>query len=59
MLIKTVLNHCQKFNSFVYKDVYFEENHIGHPSITVEIEARKTAKNCAASVKRPAPVMIA
>jgi len=44
MLIKTILNHCQKFNSFVYLNAHFEKNQIADPVLIIEIEARKNGK---------------
>jgi len=43
MLVKTILNRCHKFKSFVYTNVYFSE-HDGRPCIDVEVEPRKNGQ---------------
>jgi len=42
MLIKTILNKCQKFKKFVYRGHYFAE-HEGKQAIYIEIEPRKNS----------------
>ncbi len=44
MLIKTTLNRCHKFKSFVYGNVNFIENNGKAPLITVQISPRKNSK---------------
>ncbi len=40
MLLKTILNKCHKFKSFVFKNVKFIKHH-GIDAIEIEIQARK------------------
>lgn len=40
MLVKTILNRCNKFKSFVYKNVHLLSDDKGYPIIIVDIEAR-------------------
>jgi len=54
MLIKTILNKCQKFKSFVYGRAYFAE-HEGKQAIYVEIEARKNTRGICSRCHRSAP----
>ena len=54
MQIKTILNKCHKFKSFVYGQAYFAE-HEGKPAIHIEIEARKNSRGKCSRCKRPAP----
>lgn len=44
MLVKTILNRCHKFKSFVYGDVNFIENNGKLPTIEVQISPRKNSK---------------
>ena len=53
MQIKTILNKCHKFKSFVYGQAYFAE-HEGKPAIHIEIEARKNSRGKYSRCKRPA-----
>lgn len=53
MLVKTILNRCHKFKSFVYTDVYFSE-HKGRPCIEVEVEPRKNSQMICSSCSKPA-----
>lgn len=43
MLVKTILNRCHKFKSFVYTNVYFSEQN-GRACIDVEVEPRKNSQ---------------
>jgi len=43
MQIKTILNHVQKFKSFVYGTVYWVEG-TSVPTLEVEIEARLNSR---------------
>ena len=43
MLVKTILNRCHKFKSFIYTNVYFSEYN-GRPCIDVEVEPRKNGQ---------------
>jgi len=54
MQIKTILNKCHKFKSFVYGRAYFAE-HAGKQAIHIEIEARKNSQGICSRCKRPAP----
>ena len=51
MLVKTVLNHCHKFNSFVFTKVSLVENDHSE-SIIVNITARKNGKKLCSKCKR-------
>ena len=55
MLLKTILNNCQKFKSFVYEDAGFVI-HEGKKAIAVEIKPRKNSKiicsKCNTEVKK-------
>ena len=53
MLIKTMLNKCQKFKRFVYRRVYFAE-HEGKQAIYIEIEPRKNSLGICSRCQRPA-----
>jgi len=54
MQIKTILNNCHKFKSFVYGRAYFAE-HAGKQAIHVEIEARKNSQGICSRCQRLAP----
>jgi transposase len=54
MQIKTILNKCHKFKSFVYGRAYFAE-HEGKQAIHIELEARKNSQGICSRCKRPAP----
>jgi len=54
MQIKTILNKCHKFKSFVYGRAYFLE-HEGKQAIHIEIEARKNSPGICSKCQRPAP----
>ena len=54
MQIKTILNKCHKFKSFVYGRAYFVE-HAGKQTIHIEIEARKNSPGICSKCQRPAP----
>ena len=43
MLLKTILNRCHKFKSFIYGQTYFTE-HNGNQCIDIEIMPRKNSK---------------
>lgn len=44
MLIKTILNYCLKYNSFLYQKVHFSKNCNGDPEIIIDIAARANGK---------------
>jgi len=54
MLIKSILNRCHKFKSFVYGKAYFAEDE-GRPVLKVEIVPRKNSKGICSKCHRPAP----
>ncbi len=54
MLIKTILNKCHNFKSFVYGDACFI-NFNGKPSIQVEVKPRKNSKIICSQCHNPAP----
>jgi transposase len=54
MLLKTILNNCQKFKSFVYEDAGFVI-HEGKKAIAVEIKPRKNSKIICSKCHKPAP----
>lgn len=54
MLLKTMLNRCQKFKCFVYSEVKFSE-HKGSACIEVYVEPRKNSKPTCSGCKTPAP----
>lgn len=54
MQIKTILNKCHKFKSFVYGRAYFAD-HGGKQAIHIEIEARKNSQGICSRCRRPAP----
>lgn len=54
MQLKTILNKCHKFKSFVYGRAYFAE-HAGKQAIHIEIEARKNSQGICSRCQRPAP----
>jgi len=54
MLIKTILNKCHKFKSFVYVDAYFS-NFQGEDVIEVTISPRKNSPVICSICNRPAP----
>ena len=53
MLLKTILNDCCKFKSFVYVRTYFSED---RKHIEVFIQPRKNSKPVCQSCKKEAPV---
>ena len=53
MLIKTLLNRCQKFKSFVYRKVRFERI-AGLESLVLELEPRKNSQAPCSICGRPA-----
>jgi len=54
MLIKTILNNCHKFKSFIYGKAYFTEDE-GRQVLNVEILPRKNAKCICSNCHKPAP----
>ena len=54
MLIKTILNKCHKFKSFVYGKSYFAEDE-GRQVLKVEIVPRKNSKGICSKCHQPAP----
>ena len=55
MLLKTILNKCHKFKSFVFATVRFIE-HKGSDAIEIEILPRKNARAICSSCHQPAPL---
>ena len=55
MRIRTVLNHCYKFKSFVYKTERWEERG-GKPCVVVDIEPRKNSKPVCSECHQPGSV---
>jgi len=55
MQLKTILNQCHKFKSFVYDQVRFVSNH-GEKHIEVEVVPRRNSKAICSSCDRPAPL---
>ena len=55
MLLKTILNKCHKFKSFVFGAVRFIE-HKGSDAIEIEILPRKNARAICSSCHQPAPL---
>ncbi|MBB3063725.1 ISL3 family transposase [Microbulbifer rhizosphaerae] len=56
MQLKTILNRCQKFKSFVYRNVRLVESGSGPGEIEVEIVPRKNAKPVCSGCQRPGSV---
>ena len=54
MHIKTILNNCYKFKSFVYRSAYFAE-HEGKQAIHIEIRPRKNSRGICSGCQRPSP----
>jgi hypothetical protein len=54
MLLKTILNRCQKFKCFVYSEVKFTD-HQGSACIEAWIEPRKNSKAICSGCHNPAP----
>ena len=54
MLLKTILNNCQKFKSFVYGESRFAM-HEGKKAIEVEVKPRKNSKAICSGCHKPAP----
>lgn len=54
MQLKTILNHVQKFKSFVYTAVRWIE-HAGKPALEVEIEPRRNSRALCSICERPRP----
>ncbi len=52
MLIKTILNYCLKYNSFLYKKVHFSKNRSGEPEIIIDIAARANGKKLCSICKK-------
>ncbi len=44
MLLVTLLNHCYKFRSFVYRTIFLENGPDQKPRIIVEVVPRRTGK---------------
>ena len=44
MLVKTILNYCHKFNSFVYQGAHFGNDCNGNTIIIVDIQSRSNGK---------------
>jgi transposase len=54
MQLKTILNHVQKFKSFVYGTVRWVE-HAGNPALGVEVVERANGRALCSGCGRPAP----
>jgi transposase len=54
MQLKTILNHVQKFKSFVYTAVRWTE-HAGKPALEVEVQARANGRALCSGCERPRP----
>jgi len=54
MLIKTILNKCHKFKSFVYGKAYFTEDE-GRQVLKIAIVPRKNSKGICSNCHQPAP----
>ena len=55
MLVKTILNKCHKFKSFVYGNVFFLETDNGVPCIHVNISPRKNGHAICSGCSQVAP----
>jgi transposase len=55
MRIQTILNRVEKFKSFVYGRVSFEEDK-GSPVVVVELQPRKNSRPLCSGCGRPSPV---
>ena len=53
MLLQTILNHCYKFKSFVYKNIYFEEDPEKGQKLVVEIEPRLNGQTLCSKCQKP------
>ena len=53
MRIETILNNCQKFKSFIYKDVRWV-NHEGEQCLEVEVRPRANSKTICSDCHKPA-----
>ncbi len=53
MLLKTILNNCQKYKLFVYGETRFVI-HEGKKAIEVEIKPRKNSKTICSGCHKPA-----
>jgi transposase len=53
MLLQTILNHCYKFKSFVYKNIYFEEDSKNGQKLVVEIEPRLNGQALCTKCQKP------
>ena len=54
MLLKTILNNCQKFKSFIYGEARFAI-HEGNKAILVEVKPRKNSKSICSGCHKSAP----
>jgi len=54
MLVKTILNFCHKFNSFIYQNVTLQQDH-QNPVIIVKIIARANGKKFCSICQRQCP----
>lgn len=55
MSVKTILNHCYKFKSFIYKSVYFTTDYNGIPIIIVDIAPRANGKKLCSKCQSECP----
>ena len=53
MLVKTILNHCYKFKSFIYQSVHFATDYKGDPIIIVDIEPRANGQKLCGKCQLP------
>ncbi len=55
MQLKTILNQCYKFKSFVYGQVHFVDRQ-GHTHIEVQVRPRRNSRATCSSCSQPAPL---
>ena len=55
MLIKTILNNCYKFKSFIYQDVQLIDNNHGNTRIHITILPRKNGRPICSQCSQRAP----
>jgi transposase len=52
MLVKTILNYCYKFDSFIYQETKLETDSKGNTSIVVDITSRANGKKLCSKCRR-------
>lgn len=55
MLVKTILNYCYKFRSFIYQNVHLSTDFIGNPIVIIDIEPRANGKKLCGKCQKPCP----